>query len=109
MDKAKFFDAIHRLEATYRIAPCSDETLDVYWQQLKGFSDEWLEEVVDKIIKTEKFFPTPASFLQYRGIERKACPDCGRKDWTSWVDDRCGKCYWKEYRKGGKAGGHGDR
>lgn len=98
MDKEKFFGQMRKLEAAYRTQPCSGATLNIYWDKLKGFSDEWLETVINKLVTTERFFPPIASFLQCQGLERKTCPNCGSKDWTSWVDDRCGKCYWKEYR-----------
>jgi len=93
MDKKKFFNQIRKLESAYRSSPCSEETLRVYWEQLNGFSDDWLVMVVDKLIATERFFPAPAVFLQYRGLERRACPVCKSRDYSSWIDGKCGECY----------------
>jgi len=102
MDKVKFFDQIHKIEIAYRAQPCSEAMLSIYWEALQGFSDQWMENIVNKIIGTEKFFPAVAIFLQYRKYEKRVCPKCKSVDWVSWVDDVCEKCYREEYRNGAR-------
>ncbi len=58
-----------KLEAAFRTAPLSNETLEIYYEKLKEVDDGSFMSAVDGVIEGENFFPSIPILARYCGIE----------------------------------------
>jgi hypothetical protein len=68
-----FKDGIQQLEAAFRQDKLSRASIDVYYEHLKFVDDETFKTAVNKIIKTENFFPSISCFLS--ATRKKTTPE----------------------------------
>jgi hypothetical protein len=68
-----FEDGIQRLEAAFRQDKLSRASIDVYYEHLKSVDNETFKKAVEKIIKTENFFPSISCLLS--ATRTKTTPD----------------------------------
>lgn len=64
---------IERLEAAFRHDKLSKGSIDIYYDNLKHITNKRFLAAVDKIIKTENFFPSIATLIS--ATREKTTPD----------------------------------
>jgi hypothetical protein len=65
-----FKKGIKKLEAAFRVKKLSEDSLKIYFKELKDIDDFVFEQAVDRVITIEDFFPSIRCLLKYCGKEK---------------------------------------
>lgn len=69
MNQNFFAGQMKRLADTFGAKHFSNDKLDLIWDRIKNFPDEWIYRTVNKFLMSSKFAPLPAEIIEQARIE----------------------------------------
>lgn len=69
MNQNYFAGQMKRLADTFGAKHFSNDKLDLIWERVKSFPDEWIQRTVNKFLMSSKFAPLPAEIIEQARIE----------------------------------------